>query len=149
MKERYHTYQKNQIKLILHYVLLFLLAFTMISFLGCGSDSSTGTNNPGNSNGSDNPPNEQADNEVLMEGTSFNISNLEISAGTTVTWRNESSVDHTVTSGSRGEDDAGELFDSGTIAPGGEFTYTFENAGSYDYFCGFHAGMAAEVTVTE
>lgn len=151
MDERYHTYQKNQLKLIFHYVLIFLLALMVLSFVGCGSDSSTGTNNTGNTNGNgtnEPPENEQGENEVWLEGSAFNVSNLEVSAGTEVTWTNKSSVDHTVTSGNRGGDDAGDLFDR-DLSPGQTFSYTFENAGSYDYFCRFHAGMAAEVTVTE
>ncbi len=147
MKEPYQAYQKNQIKIILNYVFLFLLAFTLVSFVGCGSDSSTGTNNPGTPN--EPPANEQGDNEVWMEGNTFNVSNLQVTAGTTVTWTNESSVNHTVTSGNRSDDDAGDLFNSGTIAPGGTFSHTFEDAGLYAYFCELHAGMSAEITVTE
>lgn len=149
MEERYLNYQKNQIKLVIHYALLFLLAFTLISFAGCGSDSSTGTQNPQDPGNPDPPQNEQGENEVWMVGNSFNVSNLEVSAGTTVTWTNNSNVNHTVTSGTRGDDDEGELFDSGSIPPGGQFSFTFEDAGTYDYFCAFHAGMSAEVTVTE
>ena len=149
MEERYQSYQKDQLKIIMHYVLLFLLAFTLISFVGCGSDSSTGTNDTENPNGPGDPGNEQGPNEVWMVGNTFNVSNLEVSAGTTVTWTNNSSVNHTVTSGSRGESDAGELFNSGTISPGGQFTHTFEDAGEYEYFCEFHSGMSAEVTVSE
>lgn len=149
MEERYQSYQKDQLKIIIHYVMLFLLAFTLISFVGCGSDNSTGTQNPQDPNNPNPPQDEQGANEVWMEGSTFNVSNLEVSAGTTVTWTNKSSMNHTVTSGSRSDDDAGELFNSGSIPPGGQFSHTFEDAGSYDYFCEFHAGMSAEVTVSE
>lgn len=149
MEERYQSYQKDQLKIIIHYGMLFLLAFTLISFVGCGSDNSTGTQNPQDPNNPNPPQDEQGANEVWMEGSTFNVSDLEVSAGTTVTWTNKSSMNHTVTSGSRSDDDAGELFNSGSIPPGGQFSHTFEDAGSYDYFCEFHAGMSAEVTVTE
>lgn len=149
MEERYYIYHKDQLKLIVHYVLLFLLAFMLISFAGCGSDSSTSTNPPPDNNPDDPPTDTQGPNDVWMEGSSFNVANLEIEAGTTVTWTNKSSMDHTVTSGSRGGDDEGDLFDSGTIAPGGTFTFTFPDAGTYAYFCKLHPGMDAEVTVTE
>lgn len=144
MEERYQSYQKEQLKLIAHYILLFLLAFTMILFAGCGIDNSTGT-----PNGPNNRPDEQGPDEVWIVGTTFNVSNLQVAAGTTVTWTNTSSLNHTVTSGTRGGDDEGALFDSGTIPPGGTFTYTFEDAGSYDYFCRIHSGQAAEITVSE
>lgn len=149
MKERYQTYQKNQIKLIINSALLFMIAFTLISFSSCGSDSSTGTENtPGNPGNPGDPMDEQGANEVWLNAGSFNVANLEVSVGTQVTWTNKSSVDHTVTSGTRGGDDEGDLFDR-TLSPGQAFSYTFENAGSFDYFCRIHPGMAAEVTVTE
>lgn len=148
MEERYQSYKKNQLRLILHYAMLFLMAFAFISFAGCGSDSSTGSNNQ-NPNDPGEPTDQQGPNEVWIEGTTFNVADLEVSAGTTVTWENKSNVSHTVTSGTRGGDAAGDLFDSGSIASGETFSHTFEDAGSYDYFCDFHSGMSAEVTVTE
>ncbi len=125
---------------------LFVLSLSLVTFAGCGSD---GSGTPAGPGGSEEPEEQQGPNEVWMVGNTFNVSNLEVSAGTTVTWTNQSSANHTVTSGTRGEDDEGELFDSGSIAPGGTFSYTFEDAGSYAYFCDFHPGMSAEVTVTE
>lgn len=150
MEERYQTYKKHQLKLIINYALFFMLAFTLISFSSCGSDSSTGTENPPQNPGNPGEPmDEQGANEVWIEGSSFNVSNLEVSAGTTVTWTNRNSVNHTVTSGNSSDDDAGEEFNSGEIPPGGQFSHTFENAGSYDYFCAIHPSMSAEVTVSE
>jgi plastocyanin len=65
---------------------------------------------------------------------------LEVSAGTTVTWTNNDSVPHTVTANDKS-------FDSGNMAPGATFTHTFATAGSYPYFCQYHAGMKGTVTV--
>lgn len=130
--------------------MLLMISFSLVTFVGCGSDSSSPSGPSGNNGGNNEEPvEEQGENEVWMEGNSFNVANLEVEAGTTVTWTNNSSVDHTVTSGTRDDDDAGAEFDSGTISPGGTFSVTFEEAGSYPYFCEFHPGMSAEVTVTE
>jgi len=52
-----------------------------------------------------NPP--ASDNSVSIQGFAFNPATLTIKAGTTVTWTNEDSAPHTITS-------AG-FFDSGTI----------------------------------
>lgn len=129
--------------------MMLIVSFSLVTFVGCGSDNSTSTNPPPDNNPDDTPTDTQGPNDVWMEGSSFNVGNLEIEAGATVTWTNKSNINHTVTSGNRGDADAGELFDSGSIAPGGTFTHTFEDAGSYAYFCAFHSGMDAEVTVTE
>jgi plastocyanin len=65
--------------------------------------------------------------------------------GTTVTWTNEDNVPHTVMSGTR--DNPSDLFDSGNVEPGEVFTYTFDEAGTYDYFCSIHPGMNGTVIV--
>ncbi len=71
----------------------------------------------------------------------FNPSTLIIRAGTTVIWKNVSSVPHTVTS------DDGQTFDSGNIAVGGTFQFTFKNAGTYSYHCNIHPYMRATIIV--
>jgi plastocyanin len=43
--------------------------------------------------------------------------------------------------------DAGKLFDSGNIAPGESFSFTFEEAGTVEYFCDIHPNMQGRVTV--
>lgn len=43
----------------------------------------------------------------------------------------------------------GENFDSGTIAPGETFSYTFDQEGTTEYYCKIHApDMQGEVTVS-
>lgn len=58
-----------------------------------------------------------------------------IASGTTVTWINQDSVPHTVTS------DTG-VFDSGTMAPGASFTFTFQQVGTYPYHCTIHGAQS-------
>jgi plastocyanin len=82
-----------------------------------------------------------------MEGQSFNPSNIEVEVGTTITWENKSNETHTVTSGSSGNHDGN--FDSGNIAPGGEYSYTFNEVGEFDYYCIPHPNMTGTVTVVE
>jgi plastocyanin len=47
--------------------------------------------------------------------------------------------------------DAGTLqvlrIDSGSIAAGGKFSFTFQNRGTFPYHCTFHPGMIASVVV--
>lgn len=153
MKPKNRHITRFNIKSITTLLMTLIITLSLISFVGCGSDNSTSANeNPttnNNNNNNEEPGDPQESNEVGMASSSFNVGNLQIEAGTTVTWINSSSVNHTVTSGERGSSDAGTLFDSGTLAPGEEFSHTFEEAGAYSYFCDFHVGMDAEVTVSE
>ena len=72
--------------------------------------------------------------------------NAEIISGGTVTWSNDDVAVHTVTSGtvSEGPDD---IFDSGITSPGSTFEHTFEDSGTYDYFCIVHPWMIGTVQV--
>jgi plastocyanin len=81
-----------------------------------------------------------------MQNTAFNPSEITIQVGMTVRWTNEDGFDHTVTSGVRGSPSG--MFDE-TVSPGGTFSFTFQQAGTYDYFCRFHAGMNGTVIVEE
>ncbi|MBT8172873.1 MAG: amicyanin, partial [Nitrosopumilus sp.] len=71
---------------------------------------------------------------------------ITVSVGQTVTWSNDDSAAHTVTSGTV---DAGVtgVFDSGLFMSGSTFEHTFEKAGKYDYFCMVHPWMTGIVTV--
>jgi len=63
-----------------------------------------------------------------------------------ITWTNDDSAAHTVTSGlaDKGSD---RLFDSSLIAPGKSFTFQFTKVGTIDYFCMVHPWMTGSVTV--
>jgi hypothetical protein len=64
-----------------------------------------------------------------------------INPGTTVTWTNNDSVTHTVTS------DSG-IFNSGSLAPGQSFSFTFPSAGTFTYHCTIHPYMTGSIVVT-
>jgi len=83
---------------------------------------------------------------VSMENFAFVEDRIEISVGTTVTWTNADSTRHTVTSGA--DDTADGAFDSDDIEAGGTFSYTFEEAGEFAYFCDIHPTMTGVVVVT-
>jgi len=79
--------------------------------------------------------------EVSIEAFAFMSDDLTIPAGTTVTWTNdEGAIAHTTTS-----DDG--LWDSNTLEPGEQFSFTFEDPGTYTYFCSIHPSMTATITV--
>ena len=66
---------------------------------------------------------------------------LTVTVGTTVTWKNTTQIAHTVTSGSQPKADG--VFDSGMLKAGEEYAQAFNKAGTYSYYCAFHAGMVA------
>ena len=82
---------------------------------------------------------------VRMEDNFFDPANITVEPGTTVTWVHSGNNPHTTTS-------YDGLWDSGMIegGSGGTFSFTFEEPGTYDYFCIPHEemGMVGSVTVT-
>lgn len=70
--------------------------------------------------------------EVSLTGSQFQPRNIHVDAGTTVTWTNDDSFDHTVTS-------ASDNWSKDTNVAGGEqTTHTFEESGVYDVYCTIH-----------
>src|SRR3712207_3243160 len=81
---------------------------------------------------------------VRMEDNFFDPANITVEPGTTVTWVQSGNNPHTTTS-------YDGLWDSGMIEGGSgrAFSFTFEEPGTYDYFCIPHEdlGMVGSVTV--
>ena len=71
---------------------------------------------------------------------------ITISTGDTVQWDNVDNAAHTVTGGSPSEGPSG-VFDSSLLMAGLDYSFTFNDAGSYDYFCMVHPWMVGSVTV--
>jgi len=78
---------------------------------------------------------------VNIKSLAFEPAALNVKVGTTVTWTNNDSVAHTVTS------DAGNLLNSPTLLPGQSFNFTFAIAGSVAYHCSLHQTMRGAVVV--
>ncbi len=71
--------------------------------------------------------------------------NIVVEKGKSVTWLNEDSSFHSVTSGFYPEPSG--LFDSGHLDPYQSYTLPFDEYGVYDYFCTLHPWMKAQVIV--
>ena len=82
---------------------------------------------------------------VMMEDNYFEAANITVPAGTTVTWVQNGNNPHTTTS-------YDGLWDSGILPAGSgqSFSFTFNEPGTYEYFCRPHEnqGMVGSVTVT-
>ena len=77
---------------------------------------------------------------VSLANLAFSPQKLTIAVGTRVTWTNNDSVTHTVTS-----DDG--LFESGNLSLGATFSRTFDQKGTFDYHCVPHPFMTAQIVV--
>jgi plastocyanin len=73
--------------------------------------------------------------------------NVSISVGDEVTWSNDDSAAHTVTSGMPTDGPDGN-FDSSLFMAGNTFSVTFDEAGEYPYFCMVHPWMIGNVSVS-
>jgi len=71
---------------------------------------------------------------------------ISVGVGGTVTWSNDDTAAHTVTSGSPTYGPDG-TFDSSLFMAGATFEVTFDDSGSYDYFCMVHPWMQGNVQV--
>jgi len=72
----------------------------------------------------------------------FDGESVEVPVGTTVTWTNDGGVIHTTTS-------SDGLWDSTVMQSGESFSYTFDEAGTYEYVCALHPSMVGSIVVTE
>ena len=82
---------------------------------------------------------------VTVAGFAYDPDPIRVAPGTTVTWTNEDSAPHTVTAGTPGE--PGDAFDESLAGSGGTASITFDEPGTFAYFCRIHPTMTAEVVV--
>ncbi|MFY9310047.1 MAG: cupredoxin domain-containing protein [Bacteroidia bacterium] len=76
-------------------------------------------------------------NEIWLEYKAYNPSQMVVTPGTTVTFVNKDNASHTVTSTSN-------IFDSGTVKSGNTWTYTFNDLGTFYFYCNYHSTNSAE-----
>jgi hypothetical protein len=79
---------------------------------------------------------------VSIGYASYDPPKLDVVAGSTVQWTNESVRNHTVTA-----DDGS--YDSGALSNGDAYSHSFGAPGVYGYYCRLHAGIVGEVDVHE
>jgi plastocyanin len=114
-------------------ITLLVLIFTVLVLVtACGGSSDTTTTASGTTGG--------GGVQVAMKSLAFDPESVTIKAGESVTWTNQDSASHTVV-GDNGE------FQSGDLAKGAGFTFTFDKAGTYTYHCSIHPSMKGTVVV--
>ena len=78
--------------------------------------------------------------EVKVDNFSFSPQTITIAPGTTVVWTNRDDIPHTVVS-----DD--KVFKSKVLDTDEKFSFTFDKAGNFPYFCSIHPKMTGKVIV--
>ncbi len=78
--------------------------------------------------------------QLNIQNFAYQPANMQVRAGTTVTWTNQDNVPHSVTF-------KNGMKDSGLLSHGQSFSYTFNTPGTYQYYCTVHPYMVATVTV--
>jgi len=94
---------------------------------------------------------------VNLSSLMFRPAMTTVKVGTTVTWRNDEPITHTVTSGRfegvdettglRSAQDPDGTFEAKLDGKGKTFSFTFTKPGTYTYYCDIHQGMNATITV--
>jgi plastocyanin len=87
------------------------------------------------------PPNSTAaSTNVSIVNYTFSPATVTINVGDTVIWTNQDSVNHTTTSNTR-------IWDSHNLGKSATFQFTFNQAGTFPYFCDRHEYMTGTVIV--
>jgi len=77
---------------------------------------------------------------VEIKDYAFSPSTITIKKGDSIKWTNQDSVGHTATSDN-------SLFDSGTLNKNKDYTFTFNQAGTFNYHCTPHPYMKGKIIV--
>ena len=80
--------------------------------------------------------------EVKIDNFSFGPGTITVAVGTTVTWTNRDDIPHTVVSS-----DDPKVFKSKVLDTDEKFSFTFDKAGTFPYFCSIHPKMTGKVVV--
>ena len=81
---------------------------------------------------------------VNIKGFAFSPAALTVTKGTKVTFSNQDSATHTITSGANRTKDG--KFDQ-QVTGSNETTITFDTPGTFEYFCTIHSSMKGTITV--
>ena len=80
---------------------------------------------------------------IKIKDFAFSPSEVKVKKGTKITWINNDSAPHTITS------DSGAPLDSATIFTGQSFVFVINDVGNYDYHCKIHPTMKSRIIVEE
>lgn len=121
-------------------IVLLLCAAGALAAAGCGSSSNSSSSSSSTPAASSSSSSGEV--AIKMQNIAFDPKAVTVKVGQKVTWTNDDSVDHNVTSQS------GETIKSQNFGKGATFSFTPTKAGAIKYTCTLHPGMDATLTVT-
>jgi plastocyanin len=83
---------------------------------------------------------QDASDVITIDNFTFTPRELTVAVGTTVKWVNHDDIPHTVV-------EKKTTFRSKALDTDDSYSFTFTNAGTFDYFCGLHPHMVGQVIV--
>ena len=124
-----------------------ILTFVLLLVAGACGTGSEGEDSAGPEGKSDSASTTQ---EVVIKDFAFAPDRITIARGSTVHWRNDDQFLHTVTSGatSGAENQADGRFDLELPEQGSDVSFTFDETGTFTYFCRQHNAMDGTITVS-
>ena len=81
------------------------------------------------------------DTRVTIDNFTFKAETISVPVGTTVLWENDDDIPHTVVS-------LQGVFRSAALDTEDKYSFTFDKAGTYEYFCSLHPQMTGKVIVS-
>ena len=133
-----------------------LAATALLTLTACASDGAAGSRAAGSAGDVASPPADGVN--VDVENIAFKPDEVRVLRTTAVTWTNlDAGVLHTVTSGtggtnpvpgvSEGEPNQPDGTFNGELPEDGSFSYTFNELGTFPYYCEIHPSMRGTVIV--
>jgi plastocyanin len=77
---------------------------------------------------------------IDIDNFKFGMASIDVVVGTTVIWTNHDDVPHTVVSSKK-------IFKSPPLDTGEAFSHTFNEAGTFEYYCSVHSRMTGKIVV--
>jgi len=77
---------------------------------------------------------------LTIDNFTFKPATLTVPVGTRVVWENDDDIPHSIV------ETAGK-FHSAALDTEDKFSFTFDKAGTFEYFCGLHPHMTGKVVV--
>jgi plastocyanin len=81
-----------------------------------------------------------AETRASIDNFMFKPDTITVPIGTTVAWQNDDEIPHTVTS-------VDGTFHSTALDTKDKFSFTFDKAGTFEYFCRLHPYMKGKIVV--
>jgi plastocyanin len=78
---------------------------------------------------------------IEISNFAYSPASVTVKVGTTITFKNEESVEHTATSNTEG------IFDTGSLSKGQSMRVKMNKVGTFSFHCSFHAFMHGVVKV--